>query len=178
MRGRFCRSLGDLPWGIASRVPSAEDRAVGWAEAMSRFTDTAGWPGPASWEMGQWPPGEDDHPVSGVSWGGAMGGILPAVEKRIRSVVLCVAGMHFQRTLPEVDQLNYITRVTQPTLMLNGELNFFFPAETSQRPMFELLGAPVESKKRLTYPRGHTVPKPKMIKESLAWLDHTLGPTA
>ncbi|MEO5617192.1 MAG: protein kinase [Candidatus Eisenbacteria bacterium] len=112
----------------------------------------------------------------GVSWGGALGAILPAVEKRIRVNVLYVAGLCFQRALPEADQLNYVTRVTQPTLMLNGELDFFFPAETSQRPMFERLGTPPEHKKRLTYPRGHTVPKTDLITESLAWLDRYLGP--
>ena len=112
----------------------------------------------------------------GLSWGGAQGSIMPAVEKRIRANVLYVAGLNFQRALPEVDQINYVTRVTQPTLMLNGELDFFFPVETSQKPMFDLLGTPPEHKKRLTYPRGHTVPRTEMIKETLAWLDRYLGP--
>ncbi len=111
----------------------------------------------------------------GTSWGGALGAILPAVEQRIGANVLYVAGLCFQRALPEADQLNYVTRVTQPTLMLNGELDFFFPAETSQIPMFERLGTPTEHKKRLTYPRGHTVPKIDLITESLAWLDRYLG---
>jgi dienelactone hydrolase len=111
----------------------------------------------------------------GLSWGGAMGAILPAVERRIKAVVLYVAGLNFQHALPEVDQINYVTRVTQPTLMLNGELDFYFPSETSQRPMFELLGTPPEHKKRLTYPRGHSVPRTEMIKETLAWLDRYLG---
>lgn len=112
----------------------------------------------------------------GVSWGGALGAILPAIEPRIKVNVLYVAGMNFQRAFPEADQINYITRVTQPTLMLNGELDFYFPSETSQRPMFDLLGTPPEHKKRLTYPRGHTVPKTELIRESLAWLDQYLGP--
>jgi eukaryotic-like serine/threonine-protein kinase len=111
----------------------------------------------------------------GTSWGGAVGAILPAVEKRIRANVLYVAGLCFQRALPEADQINYVTRVTQPTLMLNGELDFFFPAETSQRPMFELLGTPAEHKKRLTYARGHTVPKVDLIKETVGWLDRYFG---
>ena len=114
----------------------------------------------------------------GVSWGGAMGAILPAVEPRIKVNVLYVAGFTFQRALPEVEHINYNTRVKQPTLMLNGELDFFFPAETSQRPMFELLGTPAGHKQRLTYPRGHTVPKADLVKESLAWLDRHLGPVA
>ncbi|MCC6652299.1 MAG: protein kinase, partial [Candidatus Eisenbacteria bacterium] len=112
----------------------------------------------------------------GTSWGGQLGAILPAVEKRIRANVLYVAGFCFQRSLAEVDPVHYVRRVTQPTLMLNGELDFFFPAETSQRPMFELLGTPPEHKRRMTYPRGHTVPKVDLIKETLAWLEKYLGP--
>ena len=111
----------------------------------------------------------------GVSWGGALGAILPAVEPRIKANVLYVAGFTFQRALPEADQINYVTRVRQPTLMLNGELDFFFPAETSQEPMFERLGTPAGDKKRLTFERGHTVPKTELIRESLAWLDRYLG---
>jgi dienelactone hydrolase len=112
----------------------------------------------------------------GLSWGGAMGAILPAVEKRIKANVLYVAGLSFQRALPEADQINYIGRVKQPTLILNGELDFFFPSETSQRPMFELLGTPPEHKKRRVFPGGHSVPRTEQIKESLLWLDRYLGP--
>ena len=112
----------------------------------------------------------------GLSWGGAMGAIMPAIERRVRANVLYVAGFCFQRALPEVDQLNYVTRVTQPTLMLNGEFDFFFPSETSQKPMFELLGTPPEHKRRLTYPGGHSVPRVEMIRETLGWLDRYLGP--
>jgi formylglycine-generating enzyme required for sulfatase activity/dienelactone hydrolase len=111
----------------------------------------------------------------GLSWGAAMGAILPAVEKRIKVNVLYVAGLSFQRALPEADQINYVGRVTQPTLMLNGELDFFFPAETSQRPMFDLLGTPPDRKKRLVFSGGHSVPRTEMIKESLIWLDRYLG---
>ena len=112
----------------------------------------------------------------GISWGGAMGAIMPAIEKRINLVILYVAGMVFQRSLPEADQINYVSRVTQPTLMLNGELDFFFPAETSQKPMFDLLGTPPEYKKYISYPLGHSVPRNEHIKEVLAWLDRYFGP--
>jgi dienelactone hydrolase len=112
----------------------------------------------------------------GLSWGGYLGAILPAIEKRIRANILYVAGLVFQRALPEADQINYITRVTQPTLMLNGEFDFFFPAETAQKPMFELLGTPPEHKQRLTWPGGHSVPRVEMIRHVLGWLDRYLGP--
>jgi dienelactone hydrolase len=114
----------------------------------------------------------------GLSWGGALGAVLPAVEPRIRANVLYVAGLTFQRALPEADAINYVTRVKQPTLILNGEHDFFFPQETSQKPLFDLLGTPAADKKRLVFPGGHSVPRTDMIKESLAWLDRYLGPVA
>ena len=44
------------------------ERTLSRAEAMARLTDAVGQPGPAKWEMGDHPAGEDDHPVTGVSW--------------------------------------------------------------------------------------------------------------
>jgi hypothetical protein len=62
--------------------------------------------------------------------------------------------------------------------MLNGELDFFFPVETSQKPMFELLGTPPEHKQYRVYPGGHSAPRVEVIKEALAWFDRYLGPPA
>jgi dienelactone hydrolase len=111
----------------------------------------------------------------GASWGGAMGGIVPAVEQRAKVVVLLVAGLAFQDSLPEVDVLHYLQRITQPVLMINGQYDFFFPVETSQRPMYELLGTPEEHKKWLVYPGTHSAPRQEYVKETLAWLDKYLG---
>jgi cephalosporin-C deacetylase-like acetyl esterase len=44
------------------------NRALGWEEAMGRFLDSTGRPGPASWELGSYPEGAANLPVSGVSW--------------------------------------------------------------------------------------------------------------
>jgi serine/threonine protein kinase/dienelactone hydrolase len=41
---------------------------LSFADAMSRFVDRTGRPGPATWEAGQFPAGMGDHPVSGISW--------------------------------------------------------------------------------------------------------------
>jgi hypothetical protein len=112
----------------------------------------------------------------GISWGGFMGGILPAVEKRIRVVVLNVGGMEMQQTLSEVDQINFVPRITQPVLMLNGQYDMYFPVETAQKPMFNLLGTPKSQKKMMIYASGHRVPPVEFIKETLGWLDTYLGP--
>jgi serine/threonine protein kinase/formylglycine-generating enzyme required for sulfatase activity/cephalosporin-C deacetylase-like acetyl esterase len=43
-------------------------RTLSREEAMARFRDPTGRPGPATWEAGTYPAGQDNHPVSGVSW--------------------------------------------------------------------------------------------------------------
>ena len=45
-----------------------DGRTLGWAEAMALFTDRTGRPGPATWEVGDYPAGQDKHPVTGISW--------------------------------------------------------------------------------------------------------------
>jgi serine/threonine protein kinase/formylglycine-generating enzyme required for sulfatase activity/cephalosporin-C deacetylase-like acetyl esterase len=112
----------------------------------------------------------------GISWGGRMGAIVPAVETRLRAVVLHVAGLAQERSFPEVDALNYVSRVKVPVLMLNGEYDHFFPPETAVKPMYKLLGTPLDQKKSFLYPSGHSVPRNELIKESREWLDRWLGP--
>jgi eukaryotic-like serine/threonine-protein kinase len=112
----------------------------------------------------------------GYSWGGMLGGLLPAVEPRLKAAVLVVAGLSLNPVLPEADPFNFLPRITIPVLMLNGSLDHFFPVETSQRPMFELLGTPPDRKKQLTYQAGHLVPRSQLIKETVDWYDKYLGP--
>lgn len=111
----------------------------------------------------------------GWSWGGFMGGIMPAIEKRIKAVVLNVGGMCMTPALPEVDQINFLPHVTQPVLMLNGKHDMYFPVETSQKPMFYFLGTPTQHKKMILYDVGHLVPRTDFVGETLAWFDDYLG---
>jgi len=112
----------------------------------------------------------------GYSWGAEMGSIVPAVEPRIKVCVLALGGLDFHRSLPEVDTINFISRVKQPVLMLNGQYDFFFPVESTQDPFYRLLGSRKEQKKRLLYETGHNLPRNELIKETLNWLDQYLGP--
>ena len=105
-----------------------------------------------------------------------MGAIIPAVEKRIKASVLIVAGLGFQRSLPEVDSVNFLPRIKTPVLMLNGKYDFFFPYGTSQLPFYMLLGTPKEHKELFAYDGGHSIPRTSLVKETLAWLDRYLGP--
>jgi formylglycine-generating enzyme required for sulfatase activity len=43
-------------------------RTLSFEEAMDRFVDRTGRPGPSTWEAGTYPDGTADHPVGGVSW--------------------------------------------------------------------------------------------------------------
>ena len=45
-----------------------EGRILPWDEAMAEFHDSTGRPGPSTWEAGDYPQGQDDYPVRGVSW--------------------------------------------------------------------------------------------------------------
>src|SRR5438876_9922493 len=39
-----------------------------WEQAMAELVDQTGRPGPSTWQAGDYPKGQDEHPVSGVSW--------------------------------------------------------------------------------------------------------------
>jgi eukaryotic-like serine/threonine-protein kinase len=112
----------------------------------------------------------------GFSWGGLHGGLVPAIEKRIRASVLYVAGLMMERARPEADAFNFLPRVKSPVIMLNGRHDYFFPLETSQIPFFEALGTAAADKRHLIYEGGHDVPRTELIKETLGWFDRYLGP--
>jgi len=111
----------------------------------------------------------------GMSWGGVLGAIIPAVEERLGASIL-LAGGFGAPARPEAHQLNYVTRVETPTLMLNGRYDNIFALEEKVRPMFDLLGTTAEHKQLILYDTDHIPPRAEFIKEILAWLDTYLGP--
>jgi dienelactone hydrolase len=112
----------------------------------------------------------------GASWGAAMGPLMVAVEPRFKVSVLVLPGFYFQECLPEVDPFNFAPRMKIPVLMLHGRYDSIFPVETSQEPLFRLIGTPAEHKRRIVYETGHNIPRNERIKETLDWLDRYLGP--
>jgi dienelactone hydrolase len=113
----------------------------------------------------------------GFSWGAMLGGVMPAIEPRLKTAVLLVAGLENQRGQPEVEPVNFLPHITVPVLMLNGRYDFYFPVETAQRPFFRLLGTPPQHKRLVISEGGHFVPRIQLIGETLKWLDRYLGPT-
>jgi eukaryotic-like serine/threonine-protein kinase len=112
----------------------------------------------------------------GYSWGAVMGAIIPAVDPRFKANVLALGGMEYSKSLPEVDKINFLPHVKQPTLMLNGHYDFFFPVDSTQIPFYNLLGSKKDQKKRIQYETGHNIPRNELIKEMLNWYDLWLGP--
>ena len=106
------------------------------------------------------------------------GAIIPAVEPRFKVAVLMAAGLASGRARPEVDQINFVSRVSIPVLMANGRYDAIEPVEDAQRPMFDLLGTPQDQKKWVLYESGHALSdvRTEWIGESLDWLDTYLGP--
>ncbi|MFQ5651837.1 MAG: bifunctional serine/threonine-protein kinase/formylglycine-generating enzyme family protein [bacterium] len=45
-----------------------DGKTLSWEEAMTYFKDKTGRPGPATWEVGDYPTGLEKYPVMGVSW--------------------------------------------------------------------------------------------------------------
>jgi len=113
----------------------------------------------------------------GISMGASRGPLLVALEPRVKTAVLLGGGLEFQNSLPEVDVLNFLPRVKQPVLMVNGRYDHFFPVETSQKPMFRLLGSPPGDKRHVIFESGHVPPADLVIKEVLDWFDRYLGPS-
>jgi eukaryotic-like serine/threonine-protein kinase len=152
---------------VSNESSSWRDHVIMWVKDASRAIDYA-----------ETRPELDHEKLAyyGYSWGAEMGAIVPSVEPRIKVCVLALGGLDFHRSLPEVDTINFISRVKQPVLMLNGRYDFFFPLESTQDPFYQLLGSKKDQKKRMLYETGHNIPRNELIKEILNWLDQYMGP--
>ena len=110
----------------------------------------------------------------GMSWGGVMSGVVLAVEKRISTAVVMGGGIT-NAGLPEVNELNYLPRVTVPLLMMNGRYDSLTSYEGAALPMFEMVATPAEHKVIKAYPTDHIPPKVEYVAEILNWLDTYFG---
>jgi dienelactone hydrolase len=122
----------------------------------------------------------DDIAYLATSWGAAVGTRTLALEPRFKTAVLLDGGFTQEsKVLPELDALNYVTHVTLPVLMINGNSDLIFPLELGQKPYFHLLGTPPEQKRHVVLTGGHYIigqQHSQVVREVLDWLDHYLGP--
>ena len=105
---------------------------------------------------------------------------LPAVsqEQRFRALVLMCGGLLNLERPPLATMGNFLPRITAPVLMVNGRYDHVFPYETSQLPMFNLLGTSPEEKKHLVLESGHGFSGEIAIQATLyavEWLDTVFG---
>jgi dienelactone hydrolase len=147
----------------------SRDRMIWWAKDLSRSLDYL-----------ETRPEIDGKKLAyyGFSMGAGVGPVLTAIEGRFKTSVLVAGGMGQSKPLPEVDAFNFAPRARIPVLMLNGRHDYAFPLETSQIPLFRLLGAPENDKQHIVVESGHAPPRQAMIKEILDWLDGYLGPVS
>lgn len=91
--------------------------------------------------------------------------------------MLAFGGLAIQRIpLPELDLINFAPRVRVPVLMINSRNDPYYRLETSQRPMYRLLGTPPQHKRhRVHNAPGHGVPQHVLESETLSWLGQYLG---
>jgi eukaryotic-like serine/threonine-protein kinase len=165
------KSTGERRDELTSDFPTTDaffrDHVVMWSKDIQRTVDYL-----------ETRPDIDRNRIGyfGISWGAAMGTIMVATEPRFKLSIFNVGGFYFQHARPEAEAINFAPRVHVPSLMLNGRYDFFFPVDTSQRFMFQLIGVPDDDKKWLVYETSHTLPRAEAMKETLAWLDKYFGP--
>jgi formylglycine-generating enzyme required for sulfatase activity/pimeloyl-ACP methyl ester carboxylesterase len=112
----------------------------------------------------------------GVSQGAREAPVMLALENRFRTAVLVGGGFSPKKQFPEIREISFAPRVKIPALMINGRYDFIFPVEASQQPMFRFLGTPEKDKRYVLIDSGHVPPRNDVIRETLNWLDHYLGP--
>jgi formylglycine-generating enzyme required for sulfatase activity/dienelactone hydrolase len=110
----------------------------------------------------------------GESLGGYITAILVPLEPRFKLAVLLDAGLSSRPNLPESDAINFVSRFKIPVLMVNGRSDFTFPMETSQAPMFRMLGTSEKDKRHVVLDGAHGVlsyHRNEVVREVLAWFD-------
>ena len=113
----------------------------------------------------------------GFSWGATIGPVLNANETRLAASILLAGGLVPRSFRPEANPATFAPHSRVPTLMINGRDDFMMPYELSQRPLYDMLGAPEHRKRHALLAGGH-IPssRSEIIREVLDWLDQYLGP--
>ena len=111
----------------------------------------------------------------GFSRGAALSPMMLVREPRIKAAALWIPGLYLEKMAPEVDPINFASRVTVPVLQLSGKYDYNFPDQTSSLPFFNALGTPADLKRRVVYDTGHNLPLNESIRETLDWFDKYLG---
>ena len=121
--GTYERQRPDLVTGRAEQTYTHAENASHWVKDLRRSVDYL-----------ESRPDIDPERIGyiGTSWGGRLGAIMLVMEPRLRAGVLYLGGFRPERALPVADDLNFVPRVRQPVLMINGREDHLRPLELSQ----------------------------------------------
>jgi dienelactone hydrolase len=112
----------------------------------------------------------------GLSWGAQWGPIIPAIEKRIRAVVL-IGAAYWPTWPPDWNPLNYAPRITVPVLIQNGKYDYKTSVERALQPLLKLFGTPDKDKTLKLYEAGHAVwDRMEQNRDEIDFLDKVFGP--
>ena len=114
----------------------------------------------------------------GLSLGATFAPIMTSIESRFAASVAVAGGLYRYPDSwpPEAIPLNFLPRVTAPTLMVNGNKDFGLPIETNVQVMFDLIGLPDDRKRLVVLEGGHVPEAPnEVVRAVLDWLDQWLG---
>jgi predicted esterase len=171
-KGSYERSDGFHP--LQTEWPSFREHVIQWVAELQQSLD---------YLQSRSDVARDAIAYQGISNGAVWAPIFMALEPRIKTGIILLGGFLVMTSRstpapPEIDGFNYAPRVTAPIVMMNGRHDAIFPYETSQLPLFRLLGTPPDQKRHLVFPGGHSSFNwtNEMIKEGLDWLDRQFGP--
>ena len=166
-KGTYDRDVPESDPSMVKGSIAFRDTRVRWVQELSRTIDYLESRDDIE---------SDSIDYLGHSWGSALAPIVLAVEDRINAAVLHVGGLWvYGKEEPEAEPFNFVNLVHTPTLMLNGRYDIVFPFESSQLPMFALLGTPTEHKRHHVVPASHRVPREVYVREILDWFDRYDG---
>ena len=165
-KGTYERSIGGN-WAAYNAQPAVfRDLALQWFKDLGRSLDYL-----------ETRPEIDREKLAyhGISIGAVQGPRLMALEPRLKAGLLFWGGLGWGPSV--TNSINYAQRSAAPTLMVNGRADLIFPFDSSQVPLFRLLGASGSDKRHLVLEdAGHVAFNQEVMRQSLAWLDKYLGP--
>ncbi len=114
----------------------------------------------------------------GYSWGGHVGSVIGALEKRIKGFIFFAGGFRFDGPfddpLPQYDTAVFSPRITAPVLMINGKYDPHYP---SSEILYALLGTTEKDKTHIILESGHSPSLDSNLKRNiLDWLNKYFGP--
>ena len=114
----------------------------------------------------------------GVSMGSADGAIVAEqLQARLKTAIFLDGGYFLDPPQRGTDQVDFVSRIRIPVLMINGRYDFTFPLDLAQKPFFDRLATPAASKQHVVLETPHDVTqdRPRLVRTVLDWLDKYLG---